>query len=63
MGSIIIGDVIDEFVDATAVPGNGQVIADDVAVVVGAAEVIGVHARVDVPTTHQGVNIRWRVGR
>ena len=63
VGSVIIGDVIDEFVGATAVPRNGQVVADDIAIVVGAADIIGIHARVDVPATYQGVNIRWRVGR
>ena len=62
VSAVVVGNVVHEFVGAASIPGNRQVISDDIAIVIGAAEIIRIHARVDVPATHEGVDVRRRVG-
>ncbi len=62
VGTVVVGDVVHKLVRAASVPRNGQVVTDDIAVIVGTSEVVGVHAGVDIPTPNKGVKVGRRVG-
>ena len=57
MGSVVICDVVDQLVGAASIPRNSEVIANNITVIVSTADIIGIHAGVNIPALDQCFSI------